>query len=351
MIYFRVDSNSQIGSGHVMRSIALAQAFRKVGHEIVFLTADDNPILMLRDKNFRCVVLDSVWNDLSREIDKVRDILRRDARSILIIDTYQITREYVEALTPYSLVCYLGSKQEYLGNIDAVINYSTSINHEFYERNYGAQNTRLILGFRYAPLREEFQDIPLRINEQVQRVLINTGSTDPIGWTEQLLPLLLTMEEMSGIELHVIVGSMFKNRDELHRIYDPVANVRLHENVSNMAVLMREMDLALSANGTTVWELAAVGVPTISFSMVPEQETNAIHMGRLRLVDYCGAAYPDINRCLTEVLSRTKKYVADYEARKNLIVKAREIIDGKGAFRIEAEVVKMLEESEARNGS
>ena len=47
MVFFRADSNKQIASGHIMRCISIAQAFKDAGEDVTFLIADENPILML----------------------------------------------------------------------------------------------------------------------------------------------------------------------------------------------------------------------------------------------------------------------------------------------------------------
>ena len=345
MIYIRADSNPEIASGHVMRCLAIAQAFQDMGQKVIFLTADDYPSKILKQANFQNIVLNSVWNDLSQEVEKVKDILSQNKNSLLFIDTYQVTRSYVESLMPYAKICYLGSKREYLGNINAVINYSTKIDYEFYSNNYDASKTKLLLGYSYAPLRKEFQNISLHFREKVQQIFLSTGNTDPYNLLEKLISLLLSTKETKNINLNVIVGSMFKNRDKLYLQYENINNIHLYENVQDMGSLMQNMDLAISANGTTVWELAAAGVPVISFAMVKEQEPNAVQMGKLGLVNYCGNTYQNESECMTKILDKTKMYCSDYEARKNLVYQARKVIDGKGSLRIASQIGKLLDGS------
>lgn len=334
MVFFRADSNKHIASGHVMRCISIAQAFKDAGDEVAFLIADDNPVQMLERTGMRYHNLHSVWNQLMGEIETMKSLLRSYDKPLLIIDTYQVSRGYVEALLPYARICYLGSKPEYLGELQALINYSTDIDYNFYTDNYG-YTTELLLGASYAPLRKEFLQVEHKESIEGRcRILLTTGNTDQRQYVERIMSAIGSSPLFHHLVINVVVGSMFENKEKLHTLYDNIENVRLHENVKSMSSLMEESDLAVSANGTTVYELAAAHVPTITFSMVKEQIKSARKLSELGVVDYCGEIYHNESACIENIVDRIGKYATCSEARTALAAKANSIVDGRGCERI-----------------
>ncbi len=341
MVFFRADSNKHIASGHVMRCISIAQAFKDAGEEVIFLIADENPIQMLERAGIKYHILHSVWNQLMVEVETMKSLLECFDKPLLIIDTYQVSRGYVETLLPYAKICYLGSKPEYLGELLALINYSTDIDYNFYSDNYGS-TTRLLLGASYAPLRKEF----LQINHKERnngnfRILLTTGNTDPRQYVERILSAIEKQSYFSQTVINVVVGGMFENKEKLHTLYDKVDNVHLYENVKSMSSLMEESDLAVSANGTTVYELAAARIPAITFSMVEEQIKSAIKLNELGVVDYCGEIYQDERKCIDSIVKKIEKYASSPKARNALATKANSIVDGRGCERIANILLKL----------
>lgn len=341
MVFFRADSNKQIASGHIMRCISIAQAFKDAGEDVTFLIADENPFQMLERAGMIYYTLHSDWNQLMGEVDIMKSLLKNYDNPLLIIDTYQVSIDYVEALLPYARICYLGSKPEYLGNLQALVNYSTDIDYEFYSSNYGS-TTKLLLGATYAPLRKEFLDVEHKDSLDGRcRILLTTGNTDLRQFVERIMNEIVETPFFQKLEINIVVGGMFDNKEKLHFLYDNVENVHLHENVKSMSSLMGESDLAVSANGTTVYELAAARVPTISFSMVEEQIKSARKLNELGVVDYCGEIYQDEKQCIDSILKKIEKYASSPEARNALATKANSIVDGRGCERIANILLKL----------
>lgn len=341
MIFIRADSNKYIASGHIMRCISIAQAFKDAGEDVIFLIADDNPVQMLEQVGMKYQILHSVWNQLMGEVEVLKSLLLCHDNPLLVIDTYQASRCYVEALLPYAKICYLGSKSEYLGKLKALINYSTDIDFNFYTENYG-KTTELLLGPAYAPLRKEFLQVEHKDSIDGRcRILLTTGNTDPRQYVERILSSIIKMPYFKQVEINVIVGGMFENKENLHSLYDNVENVHLYENVKSMSSLMGVSDLAVSANGTTVYELAAARVPAITFSMVEEQLKSARKLSELGVADYSGEIYLDEKSCIENIVKSIGRYAICPEARNELAIKANRIVDGRGCERIADILLKL----------
>lgn len=333
MFFFRADSNNTIASGHIMRCLAIAQILKKNGEKVQFLIADNNPSSILCEAGIEYTILDSDWQNLMTDVDKVIDILKREKGAILLVDTYKATKEYIEKLKPFCRIAYLGSKPEFLGELDFLINYSTDINYQFYKDNYG-DNTKLLLGPAYAPLREEFQGVEHIYNDKIKRIMLTTGNTDQNHIVADILYKLLPVAKKENIVLEVVIGRMFDNKEQLYKDYDGISNVHLNENVADMSVLMKQCDMAISANGTTVYELSAMGVPTISFAMVKEQVKSAEKLYNLGVIDYCGESYIDQELVTNNIREKVRYYADHYQNLVEMAKKAKCLMDGNGCRRI-----------------
>ena len=333
MLYIRTDSNSIISGGHVMRCIAIAKSMQKTGLDVCFLISDESSTHLLMDSDLKYIVLNSDWQDLMTDVETVKKILQRTQPAILLIDTYSVTKEYIDALKPYCKVGYLGSKKEYLGDLDFLINYSTDIDYRFYCENYG-KKTRLFLGPSYAPLRDEFQKIEHLYRDRIERIFLTTGNTDCEHIVDSIIEGLQPHIQGAKIVLDVVLGRMFENKNYLKKKYGQDNHIVFHDNVKSMSVLMKECDLAISANGTTVYELSAMGLPTISFAMVEEQVNSAEAMSRLGVIDYCGRSYMNKDECVKLIVERVNYYINHHGDLINLAQKAHDLIDGNGCRNI-----------------
>lgn len=340
MIFIRADSNPTIAGGHIMRCLAIAKKLIEKGEQVCFLIADDNPEIVLNDSGVRYINLHSDWQNLMSDTEKVKMLLIENPNSVLLIDTYQITYKYVEELKPYASIAYLGSKKEFLGPLNLLINYSTDIDLDFYKKEY-TQNTLLLLGPSYAPLRQEFQNITHEYKKHIERLLLTTGNTDKEGIIDDILQRLLHVLDEQHIVADVVIGRMFWNKDILHKKYDSCKNTFLHEDVKSMSSLMERCDLAISANGTTVYELSAMGIPIISFAMVEEQVRSAEALQKLGVIDYCGRSYIEKEAVIFYMVRRLKHYIENNDELINLAERAHDLIDGNGCQKIVEAIQKI----------
>ncbi len=333
MIFFRADSNEIIAGGHIMRCMAIADALIEAGEQVCFLIADDNPAPLLEGAGLSYIVLHSNWQDLMTDIDKTIMYVSEYDNPLVIIDTYSVNREYVKILKRYSKVGYLGSKKENLGQLDILINYSANIDYDFYENNYD-KKTELLLGVEFAPLRKEFRNYNPVYNKSTKKVLLTTGNTNRDCIVQQILKRVNDYIIEYDIELDVVIGRLFKDREDIYDEYSSKEQINLLENVASMSELMKDVDLAISANGTTIYELAAIGIPTISFSMVDEQLDSANALNNKGVINYCGESYIDALECADKIANRLEYYLNNDVERIALGKHAHNLMDGNGCIRI-----------------
>ena len=331
MLFVRADSNTEISGGHIMRCLSIAKCYMESGKRACFLVADDNPTKVLEEANMPYIVLNSDWRNLMSDVEQVKDIIKVESNAVLLIDTYSITREYVEQFNGVCRVAYLGSKKEYFGQLDTLVNYSSDIDYEFYNEKYGI-DTKLLLGISYAPLRMEFQNVVHNYKSRIERVLLTTGQTERNQMVERILDAISNI--LGNVYIDVIVGRMFDNKSYLINKYKSNSYIWLHENVQDISRIMNKCDLAISANGTTVYELSALGIPTISFAMVEEQERSAKALERLGIVDYSGSSFDKPSECADLIKRKVEFYLYHNDELISMARKAHDLIDGNGCFKI-----------------
>ena len=110
------------------------------------------------------------------------------------------------------------------------------------------------------------------------------------------------------------------------------------EDVRDMASLMERADLAISAGGTTVLELAVVGVPTIAFSSAPDQVPGLLYMQREGMCRYAGQAADE--GFMDRMFYHFDELLTDDRLRLRLHTEARRHLDGNGAARIAGALIR-----------
>lgn len=341
-VFIRTDANATMASGHVMRCLSVADALSELGVKVEFILSDGGPLKNIQDRGYAAFVLGTDWRYIEEGAEEtIERCFGQSPDSVLLIDTYSVSRGYIEKLSRYGNVCYLGSKGGDLGPLSLLANYSTNINAEFYQETYEPYKTILLLGPSYAPLRSEFASLYSRPTGEIRKVLVTTGNTDPVRFMPAFLHAALEVDSLSEVEYHVVIGSMFDDADEITRIGNQSTQVVIHQAVSDMAALMHLADAAVTANGTTVYEMAAIGLPAITFAMVQEQVPSAEELSRLGATAYAGSCSVSVTCVVGEALRNLKSFVSCPSAAHALACQAHILIDGLGAGRIAEELVKL----------
>ena len=340
MVYIRVDANSEIGSGHLMRTIAIAKEMEKRGQMVIFVCADNGPREYLESQGLYMINLMGDWKDMTIESSKMLLIVADEPKEpVLLIDTYSVSKTYVNIMSMFSKVCYLGSKKENLGNLSLLVNYSADIDEAFYEETY--PGVKKLLGVEYSILRPEFIGFERNPENYEPRVLITTGNTDNLGMELAILDrmcddglVMLPGDEDAEVQFEVVVGSMSKDRDEIFDKYGNCPNVNLHEKVEDMAELMKKCPIAITAGGTTMNELAAMETAMICFAIAEDQPKDCKVFARDDAVLYVGNAMEDKESVVRDVTLGLCSLLMDEKTRTEIATNARKLIDGEGVTKI-----------------
>lgn len=334
-IYIRVDGNEIIATGHVMRCLSIAEQIRKLGAEVIFVTADEKPCPLITDKGFPVDVLDTVWNDLDREIEQICHYVMEHQVKLLLVDSYYVTKEYLQNLSQYTKIAYIDDLRKFLYPVQALIHYWAFADAGLYQSPYEQEGrcVDFLIGSDYIPLREEFALQPFQVRAEVRKVLITTGGTDQLDVAGRLLHAVMENDELMKLEYHVIAGCFNRNKEKLYRIAGDNPNFYIHENVANMSYWMRCCDVAVSAAGTTTYELCACGIPAVCFEIADNQEGAVVWEERGYML-YAGNACKDIDKCVQRCTEALLTYSTSYEMRRDKSMRMQSLVDGYGAKRI-----------------
>lgn len=333
-LFVRADGNSEIGMGHLMRCLTIADACRELHMEVCFLLADDACMDMVRERGFQSRILDTDYRQMDSELPQLSPILSGEENALLLVDSYQVTGRYLQTLSDILPVIYMDDLGERLWPVRAIVNYNHYATHLSYETWYRNGRTKLLLGSIYAPLRPIFAGAgaDYEVRRQVKNILILTGGSDSLRIAEKLAESLKSDE----ITLQVVCGPFSQSLDRLQELEREWGTERLQvrSNVSDMASLMAACDLAVSAAGSTLYELCAVGVPTICFTFADNQLAGAREFDQIGIIPYAGDFRDGVEEVLAQIAEQVNCFERDERLRRAASGRMRELIDGRGAQRI-----------------
>lgn len=259
-IVIRTDGYPLIGLGHVYRGILLNSHLME--HDVLIVLSEQSELGIQKvQEHFLkyCVV---------RNNTEFVELLQKIKPDVLINDILNTTQEYMEQVKPFARrTVNFEDMGEGSRLADAVIN-------ALYEKSILGEN--YYWGYKYYCLREEFMlTQPKQFSSEVHEILIVFGGTDRKQYTEKVLDVIRTMPIDEHIVFQFVLGLGF-DRDEQFLCDVQACNqdIRVIKNVQMISKFMARADIAISAQGRTIYELAAMRVPTIILAQNEREKTH-----------------------------------------------------------------------------
>lgn len=348
-ICFIVHGNEKIGMGHVMRSLVLAAAFRDLGYTVFFFSKYILAIELIKKWGFPVYTMPTYkmensvegffygnQEELENDAKYVYDKLEQKV-DVIIVDSYNVTCKFFESVkAKTNCLVYLDDINAFSYPVDILINGSASAENMHYQET---QSAKLLLGLKYNLVRREFYKVPKRkVREEIKDVFISTGNSDPYHMTEKIVNCLFDSRKLCGLRYHIVVGSGFDDMIWKNPvIVKNKLSIILYKSPNHMAKIMMKCDIAISAGGTTLYELAACGVPMIVFAYAENQVPQIEALKKLELIQYMGY-YQEVK---SEVLIEYMEYMLrEFQYRKRIVPKLQDLVDGRGGERIVKEIVR-----------
>lgn len=349
MYIIRADGNSVIGMGHVMRCLSIADVMKKQGILPVFVTACEECISIIEQRGYQTRLLTTDYRDMLSELPQLAEMMSEEDRKIkkhvILVDSYQVNERYFRELGKLAITaCLEDMGQPYPVNL--LINYNIygeklAIS---YESDRAKKPQQMLLGTDYMPLRKEFsEDISYTLRENVTDVMITTGGSDPYFAAKAFTDAFLANQILyrQHIRYHIISGPFNTHTSALKESYAANDHIVIYENVKSMKEIMRQCDVVLTATGSTIYEVSALGVPMIVFYFADNQRQGAEEINRKTDVINCGDFSKMPESTVEKAVCALLRCVQEKEYRELLQQEERQLVDGRGAYRIAEALAKL----------
>lgn len=349
---FLVHGSKNIGMGHIMRTLSLASELQSRGIQVSYFSKYEQGLNAIRRHGFRTVKMHaselSSWDfqygdpdELQSDLSFIKTETGGETQDVIVVDSYNVTDYFFRELKKMTdCLVYIDDLNKFPYPVDLLVNGTIPARKLGYVRVYPEE--RMLLGTQYNLVRKEFVYSGRQsVKAIAEEILITTGSADPQYMTGKLLEFLQASALFEQLRVHVVIGAGFRQEHiwQLGRINKP--NILLYQDVENLSGLMRRCDMAISSGGSTLYELAASGVPTLTFCYAENQKLQTALLEEAGTVKNLGS-WQDIEaRALLEIF---EKLVNNREYRRTMAENARRLVDGLGSQRIVDEIVRLRED-------
>ncbi|MCK9294050.1 MAG: UDP-2,4-diacetamido-2,4,6-trideoxy-beta-L-altropyranose hydrolase [Desulfobulbaceae bacterium] len=338
-LIIRADADSRMGTGHVMRCLALAQAWQEQGGSVLLAGLIMGDSLKERLVRQQVELHDlggggQACDDMSWLTDLQKQQSKEDEWRWLVLDGYHFECDYQRRLRRAGMKLLVIDDYAHLPQYDADLLLNQNAGSE--RLNYKVpQKTMLLRGSRYALLRREFRD--LRRGEkadpagQAGHILITLGGADPDNVTLKVIESLQQLE-LPAMQAKIIVGPANPHLAFLQEsMQHSGLQAELLTGVHDMVPLMQWADVAITAGGSTCWELAYLGVPSLVITLADNQRGVAEIMAAAGAGLDCGWHHELQPHTLTRLI---KELCGDQRQRVAMSRAGRSLVDGQGAVRV-----------------
>lgn len=361
MVVFRADASLQIGTGHIMRCLALASALRLEGADCRFVCRahPGHLVGLIRDRGFAVMVLPmgtlhrshptltthDDWLGCDRDSDAAQTIaaLQGSRPDWIVVDHYALEASWEHVLAAH---CHAMFVIDDLADRDHQCELLLDQNLGRDGMHYSGRlstGCEVLAGPAYALLRPEFASmraysLERRRNTPMQQILISLGGIDRTNATGELLEALRSCTLPNDLRISVVMGANAPWLAEVRAIAACMPwPTQVHVDVRDMARLMADSDLAFGAAGATSWERCCLGLPSIVLGLAVNQRgiLNALHeAGAVMAVpNRSDCTGPDL-AALPHLLQSTMVPAT----LRRLSAAAKHIVDGLGTKRVLAAI-------------
>ena len=335
----RADVSESTGTGHVMRCLALGQAWQEAGGQVLFAMSVNSPNVARRlvDEQIEVSYLSKPANGLE-DADNTVALARQTRASWVVVDGYGFDHDYQKVLKDAGLRLLIlddyGHAAHYYA--DLVLNQNLDATESRYQSR--EPHSRLLLGTSYALLRREFWirgEREMRIALAGRKVLVTLGGSDPNNITLKVIRALRLLEALK-LHVKVVLGPANSHHGTIRRELKYLDRMpELLVAPADMPDLMAWADIAVTAAGSTCWELAFMGVPLIS--VVASENQRGIAGGLAKIGVGINLGW---HETVTEkaIARSVEQLVSDCEVRSKMSRFGRTLVDGLGASRVIAEM-------------
>lgn len=365
-VAFRVDASLQMGTGHVMRCLTLAENLKQRGATCQFICRDHpgNLFALVRQRGFKLIVLPredgkpgwgseqsdtgvghEAWLACDWRVDAEQTVVAIDSfqPDWLVVDHYAIDRAWEEVVRPHTgFLMVIDDLADRFHVSDLLLDQNLGREPLDYTQLIPAQSV-ILTGPKFALLRPEFaslrsQSLRRRSASKLGKILITMGGVDQPNATGQVLKTLSECELPLGCQVSVVLGAHSPWLAEVQELAQAMpVETQVLFNVDDMGQRMADCDLAIGAAGITSWERGCLGLPSLIVILADNQRPGAAALestGAAKIIGEVADIELQLPRRLVELLSGGRIAEMSHSA--------AEITDGLGTERVAQLMEKVL---------
>jgi spore coat polysaccharide biosynthesis predicted glycosyltransferase SpsG len=314
-----VDSGKRYGLGNVNRCLSIAKVLSKNGHNPIFFISSKSTELLIKDYGYKSILINQLKNKtlISALIKKLKiKILIIDSKKKEIIN-FKFLKNKVKIVlidnqnsTKYTdLVVLPGVKEQFLN-----------------------PPANCLIGSKYIILNPNFKKI--KISKLKNAIFISMGGSDKYDITSRIIkPLKKTKLDFSAF---IILGKFYSNSKKIHRILQNDKRFILVDNPQNLHEIIAKCQFGIISFGITVYEAAALNIPTLVISHSFENHFSAKRIKQYGWFEYLGK-YDNINYSKV-----SEKIISKLTQKQKLKIKKSKLFDLKGPNRICKKILELI---------
>lgn len=336
-IVFRCDASAQIGAGHVMRCLTVADELASQGFSSVFLCSEET------------------INDFSSLFEGAHQVIPSDTSGVtadvLIIDHYDLDIDYERGARAWAKrIVVIDDLVNRRHDCDLLLDQTLERQAEDYEHLI-PEHCKVLAGTSYALLRSQFTALRSKALQKrkesqahIQRLMISLGNTNLHNITGTVLHALSKTNGVS-FDIDVILGGKALFLDDVKKIIKSLNENGTHKvsldlDVKNMAQRMLEADLSIGAPGTTSWERCALGLPALLVQLADNQKDNVVALSNAGAAINLGS-HDDLSE--THIIEALNMLVSDQDKLSSMSEACLDICDGLGAQRFVGSIKELFQ--------
>ena len=351
-IAIRTDASHAIGSGHLMRCLALARELREVGWKVVFISSgrEKKWIDLIKGNKFECEVIDSSL-DLGHSLHvdseepegywqqdavETKQVLKNRRIGWLIVDHYGLGSYWESALRACTKnIMVIDDLADRKHDCDILVDCIYGRTHDDY---FGLvpSKCQMLLGTKYALIRPEFCELRNEAlkrrsdHKSIQRVLVSLGGVDKGNLTEKVVDILQLIDWHTSIELDIVVGHGYQQISRIKKQIESIPfKAKLNIGVSDMATRIFNAEIGVGTFGVSTWERFCLGLPSVNIVSEANQLEAVAKLDQLECagIVHMHSLEEQIRSTINEIVSDTKIY-------RQLTKSCSRLIDGRGLLRV-----------------
>ena len=346
-VIFFCDASPIVGFGHLNRCLVLAHELHRSGECCVMV----GPSKKYCDSSRRAIFKDWITlGEILEDFYQISRLLIKTAKIynsyVAVLDDYRIDKAFQKNLKEANMHYLLfdnGKRNDIYADI--ILNTNPIVSKSDYRNKLTNPKAKLLLGPKYSIIRPEFPPVMSKTKSPIKTILITFGGGDDRGAILLVLNALLKMR-MQNVEFIVVSGQDNPNNNKIKQWIGShnFANIELKINPSSIAELFALCDLAIMAGGTTVYEVASIGLPMILISIADNQVKHSYDWSQVtESIKYIGGLEDFQEEILIKVFNQLLCEEGEM-VRHN--IKMRTTVDGLGRSRVASEIIKIKERYE-----